>query len=141
MGCLSRACLAMSASLVLAAPRYAAAQEPGAGPALDPSRAVVVAVVEGGQADGIAARFAEALADALVREAGAADYEASRVPGISSAPEGEPEAARMAATDAGARWSMIASARLDGTRILWRASVYDGSSGSLMGADSFSAYA
>jgi hypothetical protein len=138
---LSRACLAMSASLALAAPRHAAAQEPGAGPALDPGRAVVVAVVEDGQAEGMAARFAEALAEALAKEAEAAGYEASRVPGISSAPNGESEAARMAAADAGARWSMIASARLDGTRILWRASVYDGSSGSLMGADSFSAYA
>jgi hypothetical protein len=141
MSVLSRACLAISASLVLAAPPSAAAQEPGAEPALDPGRAVVVAVVEDGQADGLAARFAESLADALLKEAQSAGYEASRIPGVSSAPEGESEAARKVAADAGARWSMVASARLDGTRILWRASVYDGSSGSLMGADSFSAYA
>lgn len=54
----------------------------------------------------------------------------------------EPEAAMEAAAASGARWVLIARASIEaGGRVSWRASVYDGQGGGLLGSDAFSAYA
>jgi hypothetical protein len=142
----SRPAIALAAACALAlssAPAKAAPTGPypvGAA-RLDQSRAVVVAVAEG--TEPLAARFADALAAALEREAASAGIVASRASEGADAGSGssEPERARAASAASGARWAMMASSRIEGTRILWRASIYDGGSGILVGADAFSAYA
>jgi hypothetical protein len=147
----SRPALALAAACALAAWAAPARAAPNAAAAnaaaptgearLDESRAVVIIAAEG--TGTLAARFAEALAEALEREAASAGIAASRAPAdAATGPDSsEPAAARAASAASGARWAMMASARVEGTRILWRASIYDGESGSLVGADAFSAYA
>ncbi|HOX32169.1 MAG TPA: hypothetical protein PLB91_07555 [Spirochaetales bacterium] len=111
----------------------------GAEPAaleLDGGRAVVLASPREAASEG----FADFLAQALAQEAEAA--------GLTLAPslEGEygaeePAAAKAAAAGSGARWVLAASCAIEGSRLLWRAAVYDGARGELLGSDGFSAYA
>ncbi len=111
---------------------------------LDDSRAAVIVRVEGEGQREDASSFAEAFAAALLREAQSAGYTASREDFPSSEVEGprsEASLALEAAADTGLRWIMIARLRLEESRLVWRVAVYDGASGALLGADSFSAYA
>lgn len=134
-----RAALALAA---LAAADALAGQDAAA--TLDKSRAVVASLVEGDGSREEAGQFAEALAVALVRAADAAGFSVTREDAPPRARAGEasdPELAISLAASTGARWIMIAAAGVQDSRALWRASVYDGSSGAVVGSDSFSAYA
>lgn len=104
--------------------------------ALDEKAAVLLAEAD----EGDAARFGEALALAFEREAGLAGFALSSLP-FSGDDASEPEVARRAASERSARWVLVARCKIEGDRVLWRAAVYDGSDGSLLGADVFSAYA
>lgn len=136
------------AACLLAAATPALADEGSVGAeALDSSRAIVVSVVEGEEASGMTARFAETLVSALVRETEAAGFQTAREPlegaqaSVAGSEAAEPDLSRAVASSSGARWVIVARSRVEGSRILWRASFYDGASGGLMGADAFSAYA
>lgn len=111
---------------------------------LDESGAAVIVRIEGDGQGEDASSFAEAFAAALLREAQSAGYTASREDFPSSEVEGprsEAALALEAAASTGLRWIMSAKLRIENSRIIWRVSVYDGSSGALLGADSFSTYA
>jgi len=84
--------------------------------------------------------FLLALGSALEGEAALRGLAVSRA-GFGEATS-EPQAALEAAAGTGARWVLVARSAIDaGGRVFWRASVYDGQGGGLLGSDAFSAYA
>lgn len=120
-----------------------AQQAEGARP-LDESGAAVIVRIEGDGQGEDASSFAEAFAQALLREAEQAGFRASRESfpwSEAEGPRSETSFALEAAASTGLRWIMSARLRIENSRIIWRVSVYDGSSGALLGADSFSTYA
>jgi len=130
----SFAVLALAALLAFSAAGGLAAEEAAAD--LDGKAAVLLADAP----DGDAARFAQALALAFEREAEAAGISIAAKAAVAGTDEAPIDAMR-AAREAGARWVLIARCRIEDARVLWRAAVYDGLEGSLVGADEFSAYA
>jgi hypothetical protein len=84
--------------------------------------------------------FLHALGSALEGEAERRGLAVSRADFGEAA--SEPQAVLAAAAGLGARWVLVARGSLEaGGRVSWRASVYDGQGGGLLGSDAFSAYA
>jgi hypothetical protein len=84
--------------------------------------------------------FRDALGSALEGEAASRGLAVSRADFGETA--SEPQAVLAAAAGSGARWVLVARASVEaGGRVSWRASIYDGRGGGLLGSDAFSAYA
>jgi hypothetical protein len=130
--------LAFTLALAVGAISALSAQSPApaSAAALDEGAAALLIDAPSDAAEG----FAHALAQALARESALAGI-AATVAGSPDSALAEPESARRVAASALARWVLVARCRIEGSRVLWRAAVYDGADGSLIGADAFSAYA
>jgi hypothetical protein len=86
------------------------------------------------------ASFLLALGSALENEAQARGLAVSKADFGEGTPE--PQEALQAAAVSGARWALVARASIEeDNRVVWRASIYDGQNGGLLGSDAFSSYA
>ena len=84
--------------------------------------------------------FLLALGSALEREAEARGLSVTKAAFSEGMPE--PPACARAAAGSGARWALVARASIGANnRVVWRASIYDGQDGGLLGSDAFSSYA
>jgi len=87
-----------------------------------------------------AAPFAEPLAAALLRELAAAGFRAEAHAGAQDASASDADLAERLSASAKVRWSAVARCEIDGRRLVWRASVYDGLDGALIASDSQGAF-